>query len=164
MEIRKQNVSLRMNTADLRKIKLIASRLRARDSDVFRFAIKTALARMAPLAEMNARGSDLLPLFMEFGADLTKHFDLDTERLESIVNGDVIDPNKRVDHSDLELIALAGQEEHYAMIRLRELAQRPVSEAMGIASVLRDYLLEKYVGDGANQPRKVPTKRVTGTA
>jgi hypothetical protein len=149
MELRKQNVSLRMNSTDLRKVKQIATRLYARESDVFRFAIKTALARLAPLHELNAHGAELLPLFMEFGPELTKYFELDTERLEAIVNGRLDDTSKRVERGDLELLVLAGQEEHYAMIKLRELARRPVSDVSGVASVMREYLMQKYVGEGA---------------
>ncbi|MBI3774787.1 MAG: hypothetical protein HY273_04410 [Gammaproteobacteria bacterium] len=145
MELRKQNVSLRMSSADLRKIKMIASRLYARDSDVFRFAIKTALARLAPLHELNAKGAELLPLFTEFGPELTNYFELDTDRLETIVNGDLSDSMRRVERGDLELLALAGQEEHYAMIKLRELARRPVNDENGVASMLREYLFDKYI-------------------
>lgn len=144
MELRKQNISLRMSSVDLRKIKMLASRLYARDSDVFRFAIKTALARLAPLHELNAKGVELLPLFTEFGAELTHYFELDTERLETIVNAGLSDTVKRVERRDLELLALVGQEENYAMLKLRELIQRPVNEADGVASMLREYLFDKY--------------------
>lgn len=62
MDLKKQNISLRMNTSDLRKVKQIAQRLERREADVFRFAIKSTLAKLAPLSELQACGSDLLKL------------------------------------------------------------------------------------------------------
>jgi hypothetical protein len=50
-EGRKQAVSLRIATADLRKIKELAQRIGARDSDVIRFALETMFARLGPLCD-----------------------------------------------------------------------------------------------------------------
>jgi predicted DNA binding CopG/RHH family protein len=55
-ESRKRAVSLRVSDADLRKVKKLATRLGARDSDVIRFALKTMLTRLAPLCDQNVRG------------------------------------------------------------------------------------------------------------
>ena len=88
-EGRKQAVSLRVTTADLRKIKELAQRLGGRDSDVIRFALKTMFARLAPLCDHSVHGRALLPVFIEAGTDLFHHFDLDTARLEEIVNDGV---------------------------------------------------------------------------
>lgn len=145
MDHKKQNISLRMNTADLRKIKLIAQRLHARESDVFRFAIKTTLAKLAPMLEVRSGGSDLVPVFMEFGPELAKYFELDTTRLDRVINEGLDDPRKRVDLADIELLALAGVEERYAMLRLRELGQYPTAENNGVADLLREYLSAKYL-------------------
>jgi hypothetical protein len=49
VESRKQAVSIRMNAADVRKVKKLATRLGVRDSDVIRFAVKNMLARLGPL-------------------------------------------------------------------------------------------------------------------
>jgi hypothetical protein len=133
-----------MNTSDLRKIKLIAQRLHARESDVFRFAIKSTLAKLAPMHELHAAGTDLMPIFMEFGPELAKYFELDTPRLDRIINDGVNDPRKRVDLGDIELLVLAGIEERYAYLKLRELGQQPARENGGMSAMLRDYLLAKY--------------------
>jgi hypothetical protein len=106
-EGRKQAVSLRASTADLRKVKMLAQRLGARDSDVIRFAVKTMLASLAPLCDQSLHGRALLPVFIEAGSDFFHHFDLDTARLEEIVN-DGVSKAQEVDPDDLKLIAMAG--------------------------------------------------------
>ena len=67
---RKQAVSIRMSRSDVRQIKRLADRLGVRDSDVVRFAIKTMLARLAPLPDPAVTGYGLVPVFMEAGAEL----------------------------------------------------------------------------------------------
>ena len=52
----KRSISLRIHTTDYGKIRLIARRLRVRDSDVFRFLLRVALARLAPLYTDQGRG------------------------------------------------------------------------------------------------------------
>ncbi len=49
VEGRKQAVSIRMNGADITKVKKLANRLGVRDSDVIRFAVKSMLMRLGPL-------------------------------------------------------------------------------------------------------------------
>jgi hypothetical protein len=145
MELKKQNISLRMNTSDLRKVKQIAQRLGARESDVFRFAIKSTLAKLSPLYELQAHGSDLVPVFMEVGPELAKYFDLDSSRLDRIINDGVEDPTKRVDRDDLELLALSRLEANYMALKLRERGARPAAQTDGPATLLREYLLQKYL-------------------
>jgi hypothetical protein len=145
MELKKQNISLRMNTSDLRKVKQIAQRLGARESDVFRFAIKSTLAKLSPLYELQAHGSDLVPVFMEVGPELAKYFDLDSTRLDRIINSGVEDPLKRVDRDDLELLALSRLESNYMALKLRERGARPAAQTDGPATLLREYLLQKYL-------------------
>src|ERR1700690_2706069 len=64
---RKQAISLRVAAPDLRKLKKLAERLGVRDSEVIRFAVKTMLARIAPLCDHSVRGRALLPVFIESG-------------------------------------------------------------------------------------------------
>ncbi len=155
MELKKQNISLRMNTSDLRKIKQIAQRLGARESDVFRFAIKSTLAKLSPLCELQAHGSDLVPVFMEVGPELAKYFDLDSSRLDRIINDGVLDPTKRVDRDDLELLALSGLEANYMVLKLRERGARPATATDGPATVLREYLLQKYLARAVAAERQI---------
>jgi hypothetical protein len=87
-EGRKQAISLRLSAGDIRRIKKLADRLGARDSDVVRFAIKMMLHRMLPLTDPAVRGRSLVPVLAEWGPEAVRHFELDATTLEEIVNGD----------------------------------------------------------------------------
>ena len=102
VESRKQAVSIRMNAADVRKVKKLATRLGVRDSDVIRFAVKNMLARLGPLYDGEVHGRNLVPVFVESGAELLRFFDIDATRLEAIINNGV-DVERRVDHDDIAL-------------------------------------------------------------
>ena len=145
MQKKKQNVSVRMSESDLQRIKDIAQRMKVRDSDVFRFAIKNTLAKLTPLNDSQIRGKDLLPVFADCGAELTNYFDLDISRLEMIINAGVEDPQNLVDREDIELLAMVGIQEEYVYMRLKKLLQKN-PDKKAVASVLREYLLEKYIG------------------
>lgn len=147
---KKQNVSVRMNAADLKKIREVADRLQVRESDVFRFAIKNTLAKLTPLYDKEVKGSDLVPVFMEFGKELTNYFDLDSSRLEEIINDGVESPMRRVDKEDIELLAMSGTQENYAFIKLKDLSGQ-VNESQGLSSLLKQYLSDKYIRGMAGQ-------------
>jgi hypothetical protein len=117
MEIRKKAVSIRISSSDVSKIKRLAKRLGVRDSDVIRFAVKSALAKLAPLQDPEVRGRNLVPVFVESGSELFHHFDLDAMRLENIINDDA-DDERRVDHEDIQLIAMSGVQQPYLRWRL----------------------------------------------
>ena len=112
---RKQAVSLRVSISDLRKVKKLAQRLEARDSEVIRFALKTMLARLAPLCDNSVRGRELIPVFVEAGSDLFQHFDIDGSRLEEIVN-DGATEEQAVAAEDLHRIAIAGMQQNYTKL------------------------------------------------
>lgn len=161
MEHRKRAVSIRMSAADVSKVKRLAQRLGVRDSDVIRYAVKSALAKLAPLHDPGVRGRSLVPVFVESGADLFHHFELDAMRLENIIN-DEADDSRRVDHEDIQLIAMSGVQQPYARWHLGKPAPRsvngmqlqvnaePVPDDRGsrgddASPSLRDYLYDKYV-------------------
>ena len=146
LEDKKKNISVRLNASDLQKIRDIARRLRVRDSDVFRFAIKAMLSKLIPLHDCSVQGSDLMPAFIECGTELTKYFDLDSDRLELIINNNLEDADKRVDTEDIELLAMSGVKENYIYLMLNELASRQ-SSPIGPSSLLRQHLYDKYVGN-----------------
>jgi hypothetical protein len=160
-EGRKQAVSIRMNAADIRKVKKLAQRIGVRDSDVIRFAVKTMLTRLGPLYDQEARGRSLVPVFVESGTDLLRFFELDAARLEAIIN-EGVETAKRVDREDIALLALAGGQEPYAALLLSELNQR---DGAGAArgeppGSLRQYLYDKYVYRGQGVSR-LPREPVT---
>ena len=149
VEAKKQAISLRIGTADLRRIKRLAERLGVRDSDVVRFAVKTMLAKLAPLCDPTMRGRSLVPVFMEAGADIFQHFDLDAVQLDSIIN-DGVAGEECVDHTDLQLIAMTGIRNSVADLSLRRLGKE-AGEDTGSFNVeelrsgpLKRYLYTKY--------------------
>lgn len=151
----KRSVSLRINTSDYGKLKAIAKRLRTRESDVFRFAFKLALAKLAPLYDMNVKGADLMSVFVECGTEIATHFNLDAKRLELIINQGVSDQDKRVDAEDVELLAMSAMPERYLSVRLREIANVD-AKPVNAASLLRSYLNDKYLapsGEGSREAR-----------
>jgi hypothetical protein len=147
---RKQAISLRISTADLRKVKKLAERLGARDSDVVRFALKIMLERLGPLCDQEVRGRALVPVIVEAGRDILHHFDLDFTRLEEIVNSGA-DKHQEVEPEDLQLLAAAGIQQTYAQLKLTRILPRtggagrraPEMEEQ-LNDRLRSYFYAKY--------------------
>ena len=135
-----------MNGADIRRVKKLAGRLGVRDSDVIRFAVKSMLGRLAPLIDSDVHGRNLVPVFVESGAELLRFFDIDASKLETIINGDV-HAERRVDRDDIALLALTSTQEPYAALKLSELEQtdRPRRTPAELSESLRQYLYAKYV-------------------
>lgn len=148
---RKQAVSIRLGESDIRNIKRIAKRLGVRDSDIIRFAIKTALKRVAPLCDPGIRGRNLVPVLVESGDELIRYFDLDAFRLEGIINENV-DAGRRVECDDIALLAMSGLREEYLVMRLKD-GNGSVLDGATRDRSLRSYLYDKYVyrnGDSAH--------------
>jgi hypothetical protein len=161
VQIRKRAVSIRMSPGDIRNVKRLADRLQVRDSDVIRYAVKSALTRLAPLYEEGVHGRALVPLLMETSGELFHDFALDLARLESIVNGNVEEEKKRVDREDLRLIAMHGMHRTYYGPALPD-STRP-APANGTAAeaelnpgsyelALKRYLYQKYVARQTEGP------------
>jgi hypothetical protein len=146
IEGRKQAVSIRMNAADVKKVKRLAGRLGVRDSDVIRFAVKGMLARLGPLYDPEVSGRNLVPVFVESGAEVLRFFEIDASRLESIINSGV-DSERRVERDDIALLALTGSQEPYAALKLSELnrSERRRQNPGELSESLRQYLYAKYV-------------------
>src|SRR5215510_9461939 len=73
--------SVRLSGADLRKLRAISERLNVTESDLIRFALRNVLNRLSPLHDLETHGASLLPVFVEFGNELTSYFDLDENSL-----------------------------------------------------------------------------------
>ena len=144
MESRKQGVSIRISTEDLERIKRIARRLSVRDSDVIRHAIKSMLNRLSPLDVEEVVGRDILPVFIENGAELARAFELDAAKLDRIINGETESAGKSVSRRDIELLTLSGNADGYLRMRVREVVRRE-ADAKDIAEMLQQYLYEKYL-------------------
>jgi hypothetical protein len=142
LDQRKQAVSIRLGESDLRNIKRMARRLGVRDSDIIRFAIKSMLHRISPLCDDGITGRNLVPVLVESGDELIRHFEFDTYRLERIIN-ERAQEDARVDHDDIALLAMNGLREHYLLMRLNDNNGAPTDA--GQAHSLRAYLYDKYV-------------------
>ncbi len=154
MEMRKQAVSIRMSASDVRSVKRLAKRLGVRDSDVIRYAVKAMVSKLAPLHDASARGRSLVPVFVESGSDLFRHFDLDAMRLDVIIN-EGADEAARVDQEDIQLIAMNGVQRSYIKLRLSSMGAGKNSEREQLPDneqlerSLREYLYNKYIyGNG----------------
>jgi len=163
----KQAVSLRLGAADIRKIKRLSKRLGVRDSDVIRYALKVALAKLAPLCDPTVKGRALVPVFMDTGVEILQYFELDEESLDRIIN-DGADTEARVDGGDLQLMAMIGMQRGYAKLSLRELQESIATAAPAnggdslddtLSTSFRQHLYAKYV-----QPRPNHSPANPGTA
>lgn len=142
MDNQKQCVSVRLTGSDIRKIKRIAQRLNVSDSDIIRFGIKRMLSKLRPLGDENTNGSQLLPVFLEHGTEVSQYFDFDAERLERIINQGA-DSSRQIDHIDIELLAMHSVFPNYLKTQLEKLMERSV-EDKEVIPCLREYLYSKY--------------------
>ena len=165
---KKQAISVRVGEADLSNLRRLAKRLGVRDSDVIRVAIKALLTKWAPLHDNSVRGRSLVPVFLENGTDLFRHFDLDTPKLDSIIN-EGVNAESRVELEDIQLLSMSGIQRSYLRWRLEQVGSHGhVNNANGssangarssepnihnhhssdsaqVEQSLRQYLYEKYV-------------------
>ena len=144
MESRKQGVSIRISTEDVEKIKRIARRLAVRDSDVIRYAIKNMLNRLSPLDVAGIVGKEILPVFIENGAELARAFELDVVKLDRIINGKLENTEDGVSRRDIELLTLSGTADGYLRMRIREVIRQD-GDSKDVAEMLQQYLYEKYL-------------------
>jgi hypothetical protein len=165
MEMRKQAVSIRMSASDVRSVKRLAKRLGVRDSDVIRYAVKAMVSKLAPLHDASARGRSLVPVFVESGSDLFRHFDLDAMRLDVIIN-EGADEGTRVDQEDIQLIAMNGVQRSYIKLRLGSIGagknaeREPLPDNEQLERSLREYLYNKYIyGNGHETLSKLEEKK-----
>lgn len=143
MENKKQVVSIRLSNYDLVKVKEIARQVRARESEIYRFAIKSMLTRLAPLHDGSLCGKELLPMVIEICSELTNSFDIDLKILDEMINKGVEHPHQRVEKDDLQLLMMLGMPEQYIYLKLKNLVKHPL-EPIGMSSAVRQYLFEKY--------------------
>ncbi len=149
----KRSVSLRVNASDHTKIKAIARRLRVRESDVFRFALRLALAKLAPLHDANVKGAGLMSVFADCGTEIAGYFNLDARQLDRIINQGVDNGGRQVSGEDVELLAMSAMPDRYLSVRLKELANVDV-RPLAAAEFVRRYLNDKYLtGGAAEDPR-----------
>jgi len=108
--------------------------------------VKNMLGRLGPLYDPEVHGRNLVPVFVESGAELLRFFDIDASKLEAIINNGV-DAERRVHRDDIALLALTGAQEPYAALKLSELdrTERRRQTSAELSESLRQYLYAKYV-------------------
>ena len=165
---RKKGVSVRMNTDDLEQLKEIAVRLSVRDSDVIRYAVKSMLKRLSPLTRADSGTRELLPVFIEHGAELARAFDLSTESLASVINNGNRKGARSVEKQDIELLAISGSPEGYQQLQIKEVVSAG-EDARDVNELLRTYLYNKYLNDSphalkqGSEIRFAPGEQTAGT-
>ncbi|MHB8534724.1 MAG: hypothetical protein ACYDBW_04685 [Sulfuricaulis sp.] len=137
-------VSVRLCRSDLERIEKIAGRLHVRESEIVRFALRLAFTKLAPLLDLNARGQELIPIFLECGPELTRHFDLDPRTLDAIINDGLETTEKRVDYEDLELIATLHMPVYHPRTRVGAPPKQEAAQ-LGYSGALQHYLYQKYI-------------------
>jgi hypothetical protein len=157
VEGRKQAISIRLNAADLRNLRKLARRMGVRNSDVVRLALKSCIARLEPLLQPEVKGRDLVPVFVDAGADMVRYLDLDAMRIDAIINDGVVDGNK-VERADIHLLAGTGMPHSYARMRsvgavgLRGVPSlSPGDEDQILSQSLHRYFYDKYMHEASPQ-------------
>ena len=145
-ENKTQLVSVRVCPSDLEKLGAIARRLRVRESEILRFALRLAFSKLSPLHDDTAHGLDLIPVFLKCGPELMYHFDMDARTLDTIMNGEVDNPRKKVTMEDIELLAASHEmPSHRHHSRLNG-TPRVLVGRLDLSGALQQYLYDKYVG------------------
>ncbi|VAX13122.1 hypothetical protein MNBD_GAMMA24-1425 [hydrothermal vent metagenome] len=136
-------ISVRLSESDHSKIKTTAKTLQVRHSDIMRYAIKTTLTRLSAFHNPELTGPALLPTIIEHCNELNRHFDLDADKLDNIINAEVVTPGRQVARSDIELLALCGMPTE--MIQQRFIQATGIKlKANEVYQFMKKYLAEKY--------------------
>jgi hypothetical protein len=145
----KKSVSFRMHTSEYGRLRVLAEKLKARDSVVFRFLLRVALEQCRPLYDNNANACDRLRLLAELGPEFATFFNFDTSRLEETFLPETLEPRIKIEEDDLGLIAAFGTSRELVRKRLEKLLN---VEHVGddLHAVLHDYLIEKYLTNGSD--------------
>ena len=144
-ENKRQLVSIQLCHSDLEKLGAIARRLRVRESEVIRFALRLAFSKLSPMHDNTAHGHDLIPVFLKCGSELMYHFDMDSRTLDTIMNGDVNDPQNKVSLEDIELLATShATPSHRLPTKLKDLPILNVGR-LDLSGALQQYLYKKYI-------------------
>lgn len=140
----KKNISVRLGVADLRRVKEIAHRLDVKESEIFRYAVKSLSTRLMPLLNRQLCGVSMLVALLESGEDLLRYFEFDGQQLDKLINGDVEPGGHRVvDSEDIEMLAIAIINPDYLAAQVSERISTTVEPALAF-DALRQYLFRKY--------------------
>ena len=144
MESNMKNISVRLNFLDIQRIKELSSRLGIRESDLFRFSIKSILEKLVNLNDRNVKGADLIPLWLECGDFIMENFELDTTKLDEIFNGNVTKEGYRIDIEDIKLMAMSKLNPIYMVKQLSILCEKQI-DPKSANDIFKKYLYSKYI-------------------
>jgi hypothetical protein len=139
----KKNISVRLGVGDLRRIKEIALRLDVKESDIFRFAVKSLSTRLMPLLNRQLKGVPMLVALLESGEELLRYFEFDAFQLDKLINGE--EDDQAVADEDIELLAIGIVNAEYIADQLSARLGTRVEATYAFES-LHSYLLTKYQG------------------
>lgn len=138
----KKNISVRLSSTDLRSLKHLSSRLKVKDSDLFRFSIRSSLQRLMPLMYGELKGAELLLALLDCGPEMIRYFQFDAHALSSIVNEDC-EAEDRVSFDDVDLAILAIYNEEFLIPRLTDKIEIQHDKSAG--ELFAAYIKNKYL-------------------
>jgi len=136
-------ISVRLSKTEQKKIKATAKKLQVRSSDVVRYAIRTALTRLSAFHNPESCGTALMPTVIEHCNELNRHFDLDADKLDEIINAETKEMEKLVARKDIELLALCGMSVDVIQQRFQQVTGIEL-EKNEVYQFMKNYLAEKY--------------------
>ena len=140
----KKNISVRLGVADLRRVKEIASRLDVKESEIFRYAVKSLSTRLMPLLNRQLCGVAMLVALLESGEELLRYFEFDVQQLEKLINSRAADQGQLpVDSEDVEMVAVAIINPDYLAAQISEKLKTNIEPTLAFEA-LRHYLFRKY--------------------
>jgi len=143
MENKTCSISVRLSETERRKIKVMAEKLRVKNSDIVRYAIKTAMTRLSSFHNPDLCGADLLPTMIEYCIELNRHFDLDADKLDTLINANINDKEKQVARNDIELLALCGMPVEIIQKQFRQLTGIELGDRE-VYQFMKKHLTHKY--------------------
>lgn len=139
----KKNISVRLGVADLRRVKEIATRLDVKESEIFRYAVKSLSTRLMPLLNRQLNGVSMLVALLESGEELLRYFEFDVQQLDKLINTGIAEDERSVDAEDIEMLAIAIINPDYLAAKISEKMHANIEHGVAFVT-LRQYLFRKY--------------------
>ncbi len=136
-------ISVRLSATEQKKIKATVKKLQVRNSDIVRYAIRTTLVRLSAFYNPGFNGVTLLPTMIKYCNELNRHFDMDADKLDKIINAEVSEPGSRVARNDIEMLALCGMPVEIIQQRFKQITDIDLDEK-DVYQFMKSYLVEKY--------------------
>lgn len=152
----KKNISVRLGIGDLRRIKEIALRLEVKESDIFRFAVKSLSSRLMPMINRQLKGVPMLVALLESGEELLRYFEFDAYHLDKLINGELENEEeaRAVAEEDIELLAIGIVNAEYVADQMSNRLGVEVDPAVAF-DAMHEYLMNKYQGKSMRRVNRV---------